>query len=287
MTDFDQEIIHFIEDVFEKNFEELRMDSGHAISPDVKKAALRQVLLYWRKLRSVAENVTDTEVRLSLPGQETAQGRDFTIEGVVDILRENDRTVMYDIKTHDADYVRDNINQFEQQLNVYAHIWRELRKQQLDGVSVIATDFPDPVKRALENNDEEELVYALGNWDPIVPIEFDLRRVQDTIREFGDVVDLIEDRSFAPPPLKKLNESMRGTNKIRFGTHVCRNCDARYSCTPYREFALQNKQTSERPMIQYFSDVISDVDQEAWRTGNLDAALETPNSIEDFTTRSV
>lgn len=286
MTDFDQEIIQFIEDVFEKNFEELRMDAGHAISPDVKKAALRQVLLYWRKLRSVAENVTDTEVRLSLPGQETAQGRDFTIEGVVDILRENDRTIMYDIKTHDADYVRDNINQFEQQLNVYAHIWRELRKQQLDGVSVIATDFPDTVKRALENNDEEELVYALGNWDPIVPIEFDLRRVEDTIREFGEVVDLIEDRRFAPPSLKKLNDPMRGTNKIRFGTHVCRNCDARYSCTSYREFALQNKQASDRPMIQYFSDSISDVDQEAWRTGNLDAALEAPNIMEDFTTRS-
>lgn len=286
MTDLDQEIIQFIEDAFEKNFEELRMDAGHAVSPDVKKAALQQVLLYWRKLRSVAENVTDTEVRLSLPGQETPQGRDFAIEGVVDILRENDRTIMYDIKTHDADYVRDNISQFEQQLNVYAHIWHELRKQELNGVAVIATDFPEPVKRALENNDEEELVYALGNWDPIVPIEFDLKRVEETIREFGKTVDLIEDRRFAPPTLSKLNEPMHGMNKIRFGTYVCRNCDARYSCAPYREFSLQNKQVSERPMIQYFSDTISDMDQEAWRTGNLDAALETQNNMEDFTTRS-
>jgi hypothetical protein len=236
-------------------------------------------------LRSVAENVTDTEVRLSLPGQETPQGRDFAIEGVVDILRENERTIMYDIKTHDADYVRDNIKQFEQQLNVYAHIWHELRKQKLDGVAVIATDFPDTVKRALENNDEEELVYALGNWEPIVPIEFDLKRVEETIREFGEVVDLIEERRFAPPKLSRLNKTMPGTNKIRFGTHVCRNCDARYSCGPYRDFALQNKQTSERPMIQYFSDPISDVDQESWRTGNLDAFLDSENLMDDFTTR--
>jgi hypothetical protein len=256
------------------------------------------VLLYWRKLRSVAENVTDTEVRLSLPGQETPQGRDFTIEGVVDILRENERTIMYDIKTHDADYVRDNIKQFEQQLNVYAHIWHELRKQELDGVAVIATDFPEPVKSAignkdtqalvsaLENNLDEALIYALQNWEPIVPIEFDLKRVEETIREFGEVVDLIEERRFAPPKLSRLNEPMRGTNKIRFGTHVCRNCDARYSCGPYRDFALQNKQTSERPMIQYFSDPISDVDQEGWRTGNLDAFLESESLMDDFTTRN-
>lgn len=287
MSDYDKEIVQFIEEVFERNFEELRLEAGHAISPDVKKAALRQVILYWRKLRSIAENVTDTEVRLSLPGQETPQGREFSIEGVVDILRANDRTVMYDIKTHNADYVRENLNQFEQQLNVYAHIWHELRKQKLDGVAVIATDFPDSVKRALENNDQEELEYALGTWEPIVPIKFDLKRVKETIREFGEVVDLIEERRFVPPPLSKLNQAMHGTNKIRFGTHVCRNCDARYSCSPYREYAMQNKQTSERPMIEYFNDSTSDVDQESWRTGNLDAFLDGPNLLDDFTTRNL
>lgn len=284
MSDFEQEMIQFIEEVFEKNFEELKMDSGHAIAPDVKKAALRQVILYWRKLRSIAENVTDTEVRLSLPGQETPRGRDFAIEGVVDILRENDRTVMYDIKTHDADYVQANITQFEQQLNVYAHIWRELRQQELDGVAVIATDFPEPVKRALENNDEAELAYALGNWEPIVPIDFDLKRVDDTIREFGEVVDCIEERRFSPPPMRRLNET-QGMSKARFGTHVCRNCDARHSCSSYRDFAMQNKQVSERSMIQYYLDTPSDVEQEAWRTGNLEAALDADDLLADFTSR--
>lgn len=83
--------------------------AAHSIAPDVKAAALHQVLLYWRVMRDVALNVSDTEVRLSLPAQATPQGRIYSIEGIVDILRANARTVMYDIKTHDAAYVRANL----------------------------------------------------------------------------------------------------------------------------------------------------------------------------------
>jgi hypothetical protein len=60
--------------VFEQNYEELRLDSGHAVTPHVKETALQQVLLYWRVLHEVAENVTDTEVRLSLPGRKRRAG---------------------------------------------------------------------------------------------------------------------------------------------------------------------------------------------------------------------
>ena len=55
--------------MFEQNYEELRLESGQAVAPDVKQTALNQVLLYWRKLRAIAEGVTDTEVHLSLPRQ--------------------------------------------------------------------------------------------------------------------------------------------------------------------------------------------------------------------------
>jgi hypothetical protein len=279
------DIVSFLRQVFEQNYEELRLDSGHAIAPDVKKTALNQVLLYWRKLRNVAENVTDTEVRLSLPGKETPKGRDFTIEGVVDILRENDRTVMYDIKTHDAEYVRANIELYEAQLNVYAHIWHELRSQPLDGTAVVATDFPEEVRSALASENEEVLAYALANWEPVVEIDFDPRRVVETIRSFGAVVDCIEDGRFAPPALTRLQETMPGTRHIRFGTHVCRNCDARFSCAPYREFSQQTRQAADRSVMQYFSEAVNDVEQEAWRTGNLDAALEAEDLRTDFSTR--
>ncbi|SRR5258706_8636568 len=284
--DFSVEIEEFIRRVFEQNYEELRLDSGHAITPDVKQTALNQVLLYWRMLNDIAQNVTDTEVRLSLPSQETPRGRDYTIEGVVDILRNNDRTVMYDIKTHNAEYVRANIELYEQQLNVYAYIWQELRKQSLDAMAIIATDYPEPVRYALANENKEGLAYAINQWHPVVDIDFDPKRVDQTIAEFGQVVDDIEDGRFTPPTLDRLKEIMPGTRNIRFATHVCRNCDARFSCKVYREYAwLGNRSMADRSISYYFDETSSDPEQEAWRSGNLDAAQNASDLRADFTSR--
>src|SRR3990167_5371943 len=55
----DKEIEQRIRDAFELNYEMLRLEGGHAITPDGKQLALNQVLYYWRKLRDVAEKVTD------------------------------------------------------------------------------------------------------------------------------------------------------------------------------------------------------------------------------------
>ena len=126
------DIEQFLRDTFEDNYRTLRLEGGHGLTPDIKDYAYQQVLRYWQKLKQVAENVTDTEVPLVLPNQQTPKKRHYNIEGVVDILREGSRTVMYDIKTHDGDYVRENRELYEKQLNVYAHIWQELRGQPLD-----------------------------------------------------------------------------------------------------------------------------------------------------------
>ena len=280
------DIEEFIRQVFEQNYEELRLDSGHAVTPDVKQTALNQVLLYWRLLGDIAQNVTDTEVRLSLPSQETPCGRDYSIEGVVDILRANDRTVMYDIKTHNADYVRANLEQYEQQLNVYAFIWQGLRQQSLDAMAVIATDYPESVRNALAGGNDQELAHALRQWQPVVEIGFDPQKVRQTIAEFGQVVDDIEEGRFSPLPLEKLKEIMPGTRGIRFATHVCRNCDARFSCKPYREYAwLGSKGSADRAIHQYFVDSASDPEQEAWRSGNLSISSDAANLKSDFSTR--
>jgi hypothetical protein len=63
-----------IREFFEENLQALQAEGGHPLAPDVKEIALQQVLLYWRKLRDVAERVTDTEVRLTLPEQLTPRG---------------------------------------------------------------------------------------------------------------------------------------------------------------------------------------------------------------------
>jgi hypothetical protein len=258
----------FIRQVFEENFELLAAESGHTISAASKETALQQVLLYWRKLRDVAEHVTDTEVHLTLPGQYTPQGREYAIEGVVDIVREDDRILMYDIKAHDAEYVRHNIELYQQQLNVYAHIWQELRQQRLDGTAVIATDFPHTVKEALANPDPLALQAALDAWDPLVPIAYDPVEKDHTLFEFGRVVDAIENGQFAPPPLERLQETIPGVwTHERFGTRVCRNCDARFSCDSYRRFARGIRMAAERA-ITYFVDPYPD--QEDWRTAGLE-----------------
>lgn len=282
-----KEMEAFIRRVFEQNYEELRLESSHALAPDTKLTALHQVLLYWRTLSDVANNVTDTEVRLSLPNQKSPKGRDYAIEGIVDIVRDNDRTVMYDIKTHNAEYVRQNIEIYEQQLNVYAHIWQNLRGQPLDGTAIIATDYPENVRDALSRENEEELAYALSQWEPVVPIQFDFKKVEATILEFGEVVDDIEDGRFAPPPLARLNELVAGMKfKVRFGTHVCRNCDARFSCASYREYAWRGgRSTAERSMMQYFVEAPPDEEMEAWRTGNLESLQDPTDLRTDFTSR--
>lgn len=161
-----------IKELFEQNYEMMRLEGGHALSADVKQGALNQVLFYWRKLREVAENVTDTEVMLSLPEQLTPEGRKYTIEGVVDIIREQDQTIMYDIKTHDSDYVRGNVPEYEKQLNVYAHIWQGLRQQELDQTAIIATSLPITLRDAVRKDNQRHIVTEMQRWQPLIDIPF-------------------------------------------------------------------------------------------------------------------
>ena len=244
------------------------------LTQDVKQAALQQVLFYWRKMREVAENITETEVRLCLPEQSTAKGRTFAIEGIVDIIREGDHTVMYDIKTHDADYVLANKDLYEKQLNIYAHIWQHLRQQPLDATAIIATSYPAFVKEAL--SDPRELAAALSRWNPLIEIPFNPQHVQETIADFGAVVDQIEEKAFAAPPVEKLQTLIPGAgNNHSFATHVCQNCDARFSCMSYRN----HRGSTGGRAARSFHDFSSEADQEVWLQANLEAALAPAGAL--------
>jgi len=225
--------------MFEENFERLRAEGGHSLSPEVKDAAWQQVKMYWQNLQYIAEKVTDTEIRLNLPNQTTPKDRGFCIEGVVDIVREDEKVTMYDIKTHDLGFVRSNIDYYEEQLNVYAHIWQKLHNQRLDETAVIATPLPDPVMEAVRSGDPNAIQAACQAWDPIVTIPIDATKVKETVRKFGEVVDKIEEHRFNPPSPTALKA--RDGSKDAFATRVCRNCDARFSCNSYREYAVKYK----------------------------------------------
>jgi hypothetical protein len=260
-----------IHEFFEENFEALRLAGDRSLAPEVKEAALQQVLLYWRRLKEIALKVTDTEVRLNLPHQMTPQGRKFGIEGIVDIVREQDETVMYDIKTHDADSIRQNLGDYEQQLNVYAYIWQTLRGEALDAMAIIATRFPSRIKEALEEGDEKLVERELPKWNPVIDIEFSDDHVRQTIGGFGQIVDRIEDRNFAPTPVRLL-QAKRPGERAPFAVTVCRNCDARFSCGSYRTYALGAGGVAERRFREYFADVGNDTERDSWLTATLAAA---------------
>lgn len=271
-----QEVENRIKEIFEQNYEMLKLEGGHALTPDVTQAAMMQVLYYYRKMRSIAERVTDTEVKLTLPDQTTPDGRRFTIEGVVDIVREDDEIWMYDIKTHDPDYIKGNKEYYEKQLNVYAHIYENVRGNKLDHTAIISTAFPANMKAAVVSGDPNRIEQEFIKWNPLIEIPFDQSKVQATIQDFGEVVDQIETNQFEPATLEFLKSKIEGTNTI-FATRVCRNCDARFSCSSYREYVVASGGKSQANFKKYFEDFGGDLEQEEWINGNIN--LQTINSI--------
>lgn len=268
-----------LKEMFESNYEMLRIEGGHQLAPEPKNAALQQVLLYWRKLRYIAERVTETEVKLTLPKQTTPQGRTFGIEGVVDIVREEDKTTMYDLKTHEAEYISANIDLYSPQLNIYAHIWQGLRGQELHETAIISTVLPNPLREAISQGDEVRANREMEKWEPLIPVPFDQNEVEETIEKFGQVVDFIEDRKFAPPPIDKLKAKQTGKSQT-FATNVCRNCDARFSCSSYRAVALASGSAAMRTFRQYFQENITNAEKDDWLSAGLDT--DGTRTLDDF-----
>lgn len=275
----------FIAEVFDQNFELLRQEYGSSLTPEAREAALNQVLLYWIRLRDVAERITDTEVPIHLPNQRSPEGRIFGVEGVVDIVREDDKTIMYDIKTHEADFVREHIDLYTMQLNLYAHVWQQIRGEPLDEVAIIATAYPDAVREAIQagtsihemdGEARAKLTTAISHWQPLVEMDYDASDVAETIRQFGETVDRIENRQFAPPSADALQEIWQ-TSGQRYAVRVCRICDARYSCSSYRTYAnlRSPRDWKLREFTRYFYDESDDQPApEGWVAANLNAAPE-------------
>lgn len=270
------EIIDKIKEYFEDNYELMRLEGGHAVTEDIKQLALTQVLYYFTKMRDVATKVTDTEVKLTLPDQKTPKGRNFTIEGIVDIVRDDNETWMYDIKTHETAYIESNKELYEKQLNVYAHIWQQLRGQALDKTAIISTAYPEGLKQAHLLNDQFRIQYELSKWNPMIELDFDQEKVQEVVDHFAEIVDCIEEKKFKPASVETLRSTMEGTNAL-FGTRVCRNCDVRFSCASYREYATSKGKGERGSFRKYFDDFGSDTDKEEWVNANL--AVKSPDDI--------
>ena len=276
------EIIEKIREFFDENYELMRLEGGHAITEDVKELALTQVLYYFTKMREVANKVTDTEVKLTLPDQTSPKGRSFTIEGVVDIVRDDNETWMYDIKTHDTEYINSNKELYARQLNVYAHIWQQLRGNALDKTAIISTAYPEGLKQAHLMNDQFRIQYELSKWNPLVELDFDQSKVNEVVDDFAKTVDCIEDKLFKPATVQILESKLEGTN-AKFGQRICRECDARFSCSSFREYVLGKGKGVRGNFAKYFNDFGSDTDKEEWVNANLGS--KNPDDINEIEMR--
>lgn len=181
---------------------------------------------------------------------------------------------MYDVKTHDCDTVTGNLDLYEGQLNIYAYIWQTLRRQALDGAGIIATGQTEELKEAFRSNQAQKIKEAVGEWDPVIGIPIDPEQVEATICRFGEVVDRIEDSEFHPPDWEQLKKPVTARKTLPFATHVCRNCDARFSCASYRTYAQTQTGKSRLKMEKFLDDYGNDEERQEWLDGNMDSELD-------------
>ena len=257
-----QEIIEFIRSRMDENIRSLLSESGQRVNPSVKLAAERQALAYWITMQSIAEKVTETEVKLALPECVSPAGRRFTIEGVVDIIRDEDGLEIFDIKSMPASYVLTNKPKFQEQLNVYAHILSNLKGVKVKRAAIIATGPEDQLRAELRRTEipASELQSLLSRLNPLVEMELCEESIADTIARFGKVIDRIESGDFRPRPAADLDRGGDANSSgAKFGVDVCRNCDVRFSCDSYRAFRKMPNSTKrirskEKAVWQFFLD---------------------------------
>ena len=264
-----------LREMFEENFEFIRAEGGHSITEFIKEEAFRQILFYFRKNVEMIAKIAQAEVKLTLPEQVTPKDEiRYTIEGVIDIVREGDETWMYDVKTHDRFSVESNKELYRQQLNVYAYIWTKLMGNGLDNTAVISTSLPVGLKNAMKNGSSEHVRHEMERWESVIPLGYSEEEIESMIRQFGSTVEQIEHHEFAAPPVERLSEKDEGGRGI-FANRVCRNCDVRFSCPSFREYARQNDRAS-KGFRKYFDDYGTDFTTDEFVEGNLDQKEPLP-----------
>jgi hypothetical protein len=255
-----KDIEDFIKLRLKENLKLMQAETGQRVNQSVVIAAERQALAYWHTMHLLAEKITETEVKLSLPECSTPKGRTFTIEGVVDIVKEDSGMSIYDIKTMPRDYVEKNKLKFAMQLNVYAHILGGLKGVKVKKAAVIATAPADNIKRKFNTAHFKDFIVMLKSMDPFVDIPLNEDSITDTITKFGEIVDRIQDGDFKPKSVDELKRKDTEGGKTRqFGTDVCRNCDARFSCSSYRKFRsipenLKKVKRKDTNIWEFFTD---------------------------------
>jgi hypothetical protein len=241
---FEGEVEDFLEDRFFSNLSILETEESLRLNAFVKEQALWQIKMYWKKMKEMAMKVTQAEVPVTLSNLKTPRGRTYNISGVVDIVQEGDKTVLYDIKTHDPKAIQNNKEKYQRQLNIYGSVWENSHQKKLDHTAVIATPLPKKLTWALRENNLESINLCLSDWKPVYEFDYCEEQRDETLEEFGKVVDCIEDGEFSPQPVSVLKEPYQGSKEI-FAVRVCRNCDIRFACESYLEYSFDGRRPGD------------------------------------------
>jgi hypothetical protein len=229
-----QEIKEFIQISFEENYQQLRQEGGHSLSEHILELARRQVYLYWNTLYQTALNVKETEISLTLPAQTSPKNHKFNIFGIVDLIEEDGEVHMYDLKTHDVDYVLEHKEDYKGQLHVYAYVWEKLYERKVDKVSIVAIGENEQLRQERKDWNGPVEDFKPTKWNPVVTFDLEETAITEEINRFGQIVDCIENRQFYPRVLDVNDQNTKDDVK-RF----CSNCDIRFSCPSYTNYAAK------------------------------------------------
>ena len=178
---------------FDSNYESLSKAEHSYLAEPQKEAALRQVLRYVERQHSNWSAIQQAEVDVSLVKD------DYIIEGKIDLIRGEGNTVeIVDFKSEkkpDMEKMRDRIEQYRRQLNVYAHLVEERTGQKVSKMHLYYTG--------------EE------NGVPTITFPYTKSAVEGTMEVFDDTVHKIMKKDF---------------RKCSDDPNVCSNCDFRYYC---------------------------------------------------------
>jgi hypothetical protein len=103
-------------------------------------------------------------------------------------------------------------------------------------------------------------------------LEFSHKKINETIREFGDVVDKIQGREFKPATPETLDSAADGS--IKFATRYCVNCDGRFSCSSYRKYVTKITGRSQADFKRYYGVYDDEAAQTEYILANLKLVVD-------------
>ena len=182
---------------FNLNYASLSLAMKAYLDPNRKNAALEQVKRYVERNRGAFDNILAAEYDVSIPTET------FILHGVIDLLRgEGDSVEIVDFKTDkkpDVNNTEDmaRVANYRRQLEVYSRVVEEKFGKSVSKMHLYYT------------RTEGESPYV--TWD------FDSRRVEGTLKKFGETVARIESHQFSNAKVVKC-------------ARLCDGCDMRFYC---------------------------------------------------------